>query len=449
MTDVAGIREIVVRFQALRQLSARAVQERPHDLKALFGAGAGYRLSGDHDNALVMFKRAAALHPNNHFVLFELAMAQEALGRPDEAVQNYQRVVQLAPDYFKAWYGLVNLQRQTAERNVIPTLEAAFRGRDEDGWRTLHLGHALAKTYEDLKDIDASFAWLGKAKRRRREIQPYHPGPRERVTDAAQRLSAMLPASVDGHPSSEPIFVCGMPRTGTTLVDRILSSHPDVSSAGEIGNFLQLLGVMSGNRGKPLLDPAVLATTGAVDFAALGRHYVESTRPLSGLRPRFVDKAPSNYLIAPMILKALPNARVICMKRNPMDTVLSNYKQIFPIDDRYYDYVYDVGSAAHQYVQFDRMIRHLGSLLPADRFLVVSYDDLVAAQEAQTRALLAFCGLAWDPRCLEFQTNASGVATPSAQQVRQAMYTSSSGRFETYGALLDPARAVLQRAGLV
>jgi tetratricopeptide (TPR) repeat protein len=449
MTDVAGIREIVVRFQALRQLSARAAQDNPNDLKALFGAGAGYRLSGDYDNALVMFKRAAALHPTNHFVVFEMAMVQEALGLTDDAARNYQRVIQMAPDYYKAWYGLVSLQRQTAEKNLIAPLEAAFRGRDEDGWRTLHLGHALAKTYEDMGDVDTSFAWLGKAKKRRREIHPYLPGPRERVTEAAQRLSVSLPSSTNGHPSSEPIFVCGMPRTGTTLVDRILSSHPDVSSAGEIGNFIQLLGVMSGNRGKPLLDPAVLAATSAVDFASLGRLYIESTRPLTGHKPRFIDKAPSNYLVAATILKALPNARIVCMKRNPLDTVLSNYKQIFPIEDRYYDYVYDIGSAAHQYGQFDTMVRHLTTLLPPDRFMVVNYDELVAGQELQTRALLAFCGLSWDPRCLEFQKNASGVATPSAQQVRQAMYTSSSGRFEKYGALLDPARAILQRAGLV
>jgi tetratricopeptide (TPR) repeat protein len=449
MSDAAGVREIVVRLQALRQLSARAAQENPNDVKALFGAGAGYRLSGDHENALIQFKRAAALQPNNHFILFELAIVQEALGQTGDAAETYARIIRIAPDYFKAWYGLVSLQRQTRDRNHIPALEAAFKGRDDDGWRTLHLGHALAKTHEDFGETDTSFSWLGRAKKRRREIHPYHPGPRERATDAAIKLSLSLPPAAQGHPSTEPIFVCGMPRTGTTLVDRILSSHPDVSSAGEIGHFFMLLAAMSGQRGKPLLDPEVLPATAVVDFAALGQNYVNSTRPLTGERRRFIDKAPSNYLVAGTILKALPEARIICMQRHPLDTVLSNYKQIFPIDDRYYDYAYDIGSAAHQYLQFDRMVRHLKEILPPDRFKVVNYESLVNNQEEETRSLLAFCNLTWDPRCLDFHKNAAGVATPSAQQVRQAMYTTSAGRWEKYGALLDPARAVLERGGVL
>jgi hypothetical protein len=254
------------------------------------------------------------------------------------------------------------------------------------------------------------------------------------------------PAAGEGWPAPDPIFVTGLPRSGTTLVDRILSSHPQVTSAGEIGNFLQLLKLMSGAPGRESLSVALFDHLGGVDWAKLGKLYIDSTRPLTGAAPHFVDKAPSNYLLAPLILRALPNARIVCMRRHPLDSVLSNYKQIFPFEDRYHDYVYDLESTARKFVQFDRVIEHWRAELPANRFMVLQYEDLVADQEARTRALLAFCGLPWDERCLAFQENAAGVATPSARQVRTAMNSAAVGRWAKYGTLLDPARRVLEAA---
>ncbi|MEQ1756387.1 MAG: sulfotransferase [Micropepsaceae bacterium] len=449
MSTEREVMDIVLRFTRTRELAARAVREHPNDIKALFGAGVGFRLSGDYESAFTQFERAAALQPNNHFVLFELGNVHEFLGRPTEAAACYARVVQVSPGYYKARHALIQVEKQTAEHNSIQELQAAFAGRDEDGWRTLHIGHALAKTHEDLGDVSTSFQWLHRAKKRRREMHPYFPADREKLTAAAMASTASVPESVVGCASSEPIFVCGMPRTGTTLVDRILSSHPDVTSAGEIGNFFQLFKRLGSNTSRITLEPETLTGGGAIDYARLGKLYIDSTRPISGKTPRFIDKAPSNYLLAGVILKALPNARVICVRRHPLDTVLSNYKQIFPLDDRYYDYVYDLGAAAHQYVQFDAIVKHWRHTLPAHQFLELGYEDLVARQEEQTRALLAFCGLGWDARCLDFHKNASAVATPSAAQVRQAMYSSASGRWVKYGELLDPAKAVLERSGLI
>lgn len=449
MSTEREVMDIVQRFARTRELAARAVRDNPNDIKALFGAGVAFRLSGDYESAYVQFERACAMQPNNHFALFELGNVHEFLGRPKEAAACYVRVLRLAPGYYKARHALIQLEKQTADHNSIRELEEAFAGRDEDGWRTLHIGHALAKTHEDLGDLQSSFQWLARAKKRRREIQPYFPAERERLAEAAMTSTASLPSGAAGYGSGEPIFVCGMPRTGTTLVDRILSSHPDVSSVGEIGNFFQLFKRLGSNQSKVTLEPATLTGGASIDFARLGKSYIDSTRPLSGKTPRFIDKAPSNYLLAGVILKALPNAKVVCVRRHPLDTVLSNYKQIFPIDDRYYDYVYDLGATAHQFVQFDRVASHWRQSLPAHQFFELSYEELVSAQETQTRALLSFCGLSWDARCLDFHKNASGVATPSAQQVRQSMYSSASGRWVKYGELLDPARLVLQKAGLV
>lgn len=436
--------QFIARFATMRALAARAVQEQPNDFRALFGAATAYRMSGDLISARQTLARAAQAHPDNTHVHFEHGVVLEYLGEFDAATRSYQRALETEPLNYKARQALVQLHAQSVAANSIAELERLFAGPDPDGWRTLHIGHALAKTFEDLGDLPRSFEWFARAKQRRREIAPYDAAREERFVTLVQ----LPPPRGEGWTSDEPIFVCGLPRSGTTLVDRILSSHPDVMSAGEIGNFAQAHKLLSGSTTPSALDADTYARSASIDAAQLGRIYIESTRPLTGARPRFVDKAPSAYLLARAIHAALPNARIVCVRRHPLDSVLSNYKQIFPIDDRYYDYVYALETAAHKVVQFDAILRALKATLPADRFLDLRYEDLVANQGARTRELVAFCGLAWDDRCLAFHENAAGVATPSARQVRTPMNAAAVGRFVKYGALLDPARRVFERAGL-
>lgn len=445
MASDADIAKLVQRFAMTRTLAARAVQESPNDARALFGAAMAFRISADLPASLTQFERLCRLEPANTHFLYERGVTQEYLGRFDEAALSYAAALAAVPENFKARQALVQLKKQTLLNNAIAEMEAQFSMPDADGWRTLHLGHALAKTYEDFGELEKSFEWLKRGKAKRRKLHPYAAG---NDVALAEGVMAARAGETPGHSANDAIFVAGLPRSGTTLVDRILSSHPDVTSAGEIGNFMSLLKLMSGSRTPATLDLDMLRHAASVDNARLGRAYIDSTRPVTGAAPRFIDKAPSNYMIAPFILAALPNARVICVRRHPMDSVLSNYKQIFPFDDRYYDYAYDIASAARRFIQFDRVLAHWSKVLPRERFMVLHYEDLVANQEARTRELLAFCDLAWDERCLNFQDNAAGVATPSARQVRSAMNSSAVGRWAKYGPLLDPARQVLEQNGV-
>lgn len=442
MDDVA---KLVRRLSAMRELAERASRENPRDERAVFGAAMAYRISGDLPAALGQFESLKRLQPNNTHYLFELGQTQEYLGMMDEAVASYQAALGAEPLNYKARYGVVQLQQQSVASNHIVELERQIALPDTDGWRWLHLGHALAKTYEDFGDTSKSFQWLLKAKETRRARVSYSVGMDQALVSATMKAP---PLQSEGDSAVDPIFVTGLPRSGTTLVDRILSSHPVVTSAGEIGNLAQLLKLLSGSKTPATLDLDMFARVGGVDASALGRAYIDSTRPLTDAAPRFVDKAPSNFLLARVILQALPNARLIVMRRHPLDSVLSNYKQIFPFEDRYYDYVYDLEWTAQKFVLFDQLIAHWREVLPADRFMVLQYEDLVANQETRTRELLAFCGLAWDARTLAFHENAAGVATPSARQVRQAMNSQAVGRWAKYGAALDPARRVLERAGV-
>lgn len=445
MPNEADIAKLVGRYGAMRSVAQRAVQENPSDERALFGAAMAFRIGGDYAAAAEQLQRLNALSKNHTHFLFELGQTQEYLGAFDQAIASYEAALTAEPMNYRARHAVVQLKKQSLASNHIVALEKQFALPDNDGWRWLHLGHALAKTYEDFGETQKSFDWLKRAKTTRRKSFPYDVAKEEALADAVKAVRLADGAACD---ANDPIFVTGLPRSGTTLADRIISSHPEVTSAGEIGNFVQMLKLFSDSKTPATLDVDMLSRAGNVDFARLGRAYIDSTRPLTGAAPRFVDKAPSNFYLAPLILRALPNARVVVMRRHPLDSVLSNFKQIFPFDDRYYDYVFDLEWTAQKFVVFDRLIAHWQSVLPADRFMVLQYEDLVANQEARTRELLAFCGLEWDARALSFHQNAAGVATPSARQVRQAMNTQAVGRWAKYGAALDPARLVLEAAGI-
>jgi hypothetical protein len=288
--------------------------------------------------------------------------------------------------------------------------------------------------------------WLGEAKAAKRAsfgdvMEEY------RAAFAAAEESAGAPRVTGGHDSAEPIFIVGMPRTGTTLVDRIISSHPDVMSAGELGNFSALAHGLLGL--KELDDARMLARAGDLDLARLGKAYVDSTRPLTGKTAHFIDKMPVNFLNAALILKALPNARVVCLRRHPMDACLSNYRQIFGADVAPYRYTLSLEDTAGYYKLFDALAARWRDVLPGDRYLEVSYEGLVADLEPQARRLVDFCGLGWDDACLAFHENAAPVATASSVQVRSPIYSSSVGRWRRYGEAVTPLRAALEAAGVI
>jgi hypothetical protein len=222
-----------------------------------------------------------------------------------------------------------------------------------------------------------------------------------------------------------------------------------VTSAGELRNFSVLVRRLSRASGGKLVDADTLRGARDIDLPRLGREYLASTRPLTGRNARFVDKLPFNFLYAGLIARALPGARIVCLRRDPMDSCLSNYRQLFATDSPFHDYAYGLEDTARYYVQFDRLIAHWRSVLPPERFMEIEYEAVVADQEAQTRRLLEFCGLPWDERVLAFHENAAPVATASVVQVRQPIYASSVGRWRKYGDRLAGLEAILREAGLV
>ena len=311
-----------------------------------------------------------------------------------------------------------------------------------------HLNMALAKEYEDLGDYARSFTHLLDGKSAGRTKRRYSIRRDELMFNNLMKLFAAGEQDVaQGDPSNEPIFVMGLPRTGTTLVERILSSHPQVYAAGELQNFAATLQKLLGTTTPALFDPDIFTRIHNINWRQLGGEYLKSTRPETARKPRFIDKLPHNFLYAGFIARALPNAKLICLRRDPLDSCLSNFRQLLAHPSCHLDYSFDLMDTGRYFVLFDQLIAHWQHAIPG-RIHEIHYDDLVGAQEASSRRLLEFCGLPWDDACLSFEQNAAPVSTASAVQVRAPMYRTAVKRWRHYEAELADLRRELIAAGI-
>lgn len=407
-----------------------------------------YSQANAHAKAAAMFRSAAALSPREPSFHFNLATSLTATGDLEAAAVEYEACLALNPRYWKAHLALAQLRRQTTASNHVQRLQALLAGQAGDAEALLYLNLALEKEYDDLGEYDLAFNHLvaGKAAWRRR------------LDYGSERDRAVFEAIIQTQPgaagqggagcdSEEPIFVIGMPRSGTTLVDRILSSHPRVHSAGELQNFPAVLKRASGSRTPQMFDEDTIRRAANPDWRRLGEAYLASTRPGTGHTPHFIDKLPHNFLYAGHIARALPRAKLVCLRRGPLDTCVGNFRQLFALSSPYYDYSFDLLDTGRYYLLFDRLMAHWRESMPG-RILEVRYEDIVEDQEGSTRLLLEHCGLPWDPACLRFEENAAPVSTASAVQVRSPIYRSSLQRWKRYEAHLGPLRQLLEEGGV-
>ena len=426
--------------------TGRARTLAPDDALIQDTAGVLLDQCGLHDPALEAFRQAVSLAPDNPDFRFSLATALANHGHTAEAEQAFEACIQRAPRHWRAHHSLSQLRTQTRESNHLPRLRALLPLAEGRTTASAYLHMALAKEHEDLGDYPAAFQHMQTAKAGPRRLIRYDARRDARLFEAIAGLFPE-PVEADGHPTGEPIFILGMPRSGTTLVERILSSHPQVQAAGELHAFPAALKRAAGNA--RLLDPDDVARiqTDRIDWNRLGQEYLDSTRPLSGGRPRFTDKLPHNFLHAGFIARALPNARLVLLRRDPMDTCLSNFRLLFAPESPYFDYSYDLLDVGRYYLAFNQLMAHWKRVLPG-RILEIHYESIVADQEASTRQLLEFCNLPWDPACLQFHANRTAVATASAAQVRKPLYRSAVRRWERYGEQLAPLQELLTRGGI-
>ena len=451
--------EYQTHFARLLQMARKDAEARAAAMKAVACAQGASPLTldtigcvlarlGEHESARPLFEKAVAAEPDNLEFRFNLASTYGFFGQNDAAAEQYQAILERDPAHGKAHFGLVGLRRQKAEDNPLPKLDAAI-ARAQDPTDRLRIRYAASKVCQDIGEQERAVRYLDEANREHRSRLRFDFAEIEQYFAAIETAFAR-PDYFAGESdvSDGPIFVMGMPRTGTTLVDRILSAHPDVASAGELQAMPLAIKLLTKTRSRLVFDADTVRAGAGLAPREVGQAYLARARQHAGAESGiFTDKLPLNFLYIGYIARALPNAKLVCLRRNPMDTVWSNYKNLFATTSSYYHYSYDQAETAKFYLLFDRLMAFWEKLLPG-RVLSFSYEDLVADQETRTRALLDHCGLSWSDACLDFHQQSSAVATPSARQVRQPLYNKAVGQWRPYGPWLKPAMDVFERAGI-
>ncbi len=454
----AKVLTLVRQMREARLVADRALTLPCDDPFSLDTLGVVYTQVNAHEPATAAFRRAVALMPKHAPYRFNLAYSLIAMGDAPAAERELETCIGLDHRYWTAHLSLAQLRRQTPANNHLQRLRSLLPRYAGNLAAQIYLNMALAREYEDTADYPRAFEHFVHGKSAGRSARRQTMSRASMDPDSMKRDEAMFEALIrtfpaagtaitQGDPTTEPIFVIGMPRTGTTLLERILSSHPEVHPAGELQDFPVTLQHASGSRLPLLFDPEIATHTRDIDWSQLGAAYLSSTRPSTGHTARFIDKLPHNFLYAGFIVKALPKAKIICLRRDPMDTCLGNFRHLFEQESPYYDYSFDLLDTGRYYVLFDRLMAHWQRAFPG-RILEVRYETLVTSQEAGSRQLLDFCELPWDDACLDFEHNPTPVNTPSAWQVRTPIYQSAIKRWKRYEPQLRELQALLTRSGI-
>jgi hypothetical protein len=435
------------RFTESIASAAAAERAASNDAQLLDAIGSFYNSVGEHQRASDAYSRAILVDPSQALFWFNRATVRRFLGEIAAAEEDYDRVIALRPDDYEAYTNRSELRKQTPERNHIEAMERIL-ALGITQWRgEMQLRHALAKEYEDVEQYAHSWRHLAKGARLRREHLQYDVRYDVDTVDwIIKAFPNAPPEPIEGCPSREPIFIVGLPRSGTTLVERILGSHSNVFAAGELNHFAAALvsAALTKAGGRPLPRPELVAATRELDFAALGADYLERTRPATSHRSHFTDKMPLNYLYCGLIRRALPNARIVHVTRQPMASCYAMFKTLFKDG---YPFSYDLHDIARYYAGYRRLMDHWRQSMPGVVY-DISYERLVGDPESESRRLLAACGLEWQRECLEFYRNPTATTTASASQVRRPIYDSSLTQWRHYEPQLEGLRAQLLSAGI-
>lgn len=435
--------------QAAKEAAYAAHEAGANSAQQLDTLGVVLTRLGDYEKAAEVLRQAAAGAPNQAQVHFNLAAAEQFLGNDQAAVASYESVLQLAPAHARSYWALseltknkVNARYETAMRRL-----ATHKLNDRDG---LYLAHALARIDESRGEMAAAIGRLSDAKARRRAALGYDFASDRRLFRSLQDKSYALPSTTISDGQQRPLFIVGMPRTGTTLVERILTAHPQIETLGEQQALPQSVKHLSTAPGSTVLSEDVVAGV-SVEGDQLASTYANllrtRTAALDGASSYVIDKMPLNFLYLGFILSYMPQAKVVVLRRHPMDAGLSNFRQLFALDYSYYNYSYDLQDTGRYVAGFENLMAHWEDLFEG-RFLSVRYEQLVAEPEPEVRALLSYLALDWEPACLDFHKQGGAVATPSAAQVREPLYQSAVGRWKRYGDVLSPLRDALSEEGI-
>jgi len=424
----------------------KALSLEPNNTDAFHYLGIALQESNRLDEAVASYRKALAINPGLVNVYRDLGNALKQIGKTDEAIATYRRVLAIKPDSAEVYRSLSTVKKYREYNDDIRSMEELYDRQDLPDDQRMHLGFALGKAFADIKQYDKAFGFLAEGNRLKRKSYYYSIKSEhdffERLKKTFSRSFLAAHQNI-GNPDATPIFILGMPRSGTTLVEQILASHPHVYGAGELEILADLIENLCGPDGYDAKFPECIADLNSQEFKNLGTQYINKIRQHSAEALYITDKMPHNFLQVGLIKVILPSARVIHCLRDPMDNCLSIFKTYFGIKGTH-AYAYDMTEIGQYYKLYQSLMEHWERVLPGFMYNI-RYEELVADQQSQTRSLLKFCGLPWSEACLSFERNNRTVRTASHAQVRQPVYTNSVKVWKHYGDQLEPLHKALSR----
>jgi tetratricopeptide (TPR) repeat protein len=400
---------------------------------------------GDYQESLEIYADVLAKHPDQARIWMSYGHALATAARQQDSVAAYRRCIALAPTLGEAYYSLANLKTFRFDEAEVQTMRTHLTNAGITNEDRAHFHFAIGKALEDSGSYAESFEHYAQGNELRRAVVGYDP---EATTDLMRRSQQLLTQEFFavregfGAPAPDPIFIVGLPRAGSTLVEQILASHSLVEGTMELPDIMAMAAELGAkaNRPQDSAYPEVLATLSADQCRALGERYIEQTRiQRKTNKPFFIDKMPNNFLHIGLIRLALPNARIIDARRHPMACCFSGFKQYFARGQRFTYSLEDIGRYYRDYVE---LMAHFDAVVPG-RIHRVIYEDMVGDTEGEVRRLLAFCGLPFEPATLSFYANERAVRTASSQQVRQPIFREGIDQWRHYEPWLQPLRDAL------
>jgi len=425
-----------------REVLDRAIKLKPDLPQPRALLGNLFSKQGRFEEAVEVYKEVLDKQPNHGGSLAAMGHALKTIGRQEESIDTYRDCIKTFPEFGEAYWALANLKTFRFSDDEVATMERNVENEKLADETRVNFNYSLGKSYEDRDDYDRAFACYDRGNALRRPNENYDPVHTELVHDQIiETISSEFLQQNEGNgaPDDAPIFIVGLPRSGSTLIEQILASHSQVDGTHELPDLPRIIKTINDQRLEGVGYPMALKHYGK-ELASLGQQYMELTARYRKDAPCFTDKMPNNFAGIGMIAAILPNAKIVNARRHPLDSCMGCYKQLFYKGQ---SFTYDLVELGEYYLEYVRLMDHWHEVLPG-KVLDVQYEEMVADQENQSRRLIEHCHLPWEDQVLRFYETDRAVITASSEQVRQPIYSKSVNSWRRFEPHLGPLIEVLE-----